>query len=186
MSGSLFLAHGTERQSGRALSRLCEKYCVSCYLLTAASRSRPPCVWRSIVPCCVVWGFQEALDAVVSSSAGSTTAGALGWNLRFPSRGWTLGDFVSSVGGLIIITLVHMKKMLYKAIVRDLGRLGSAVDLACLEGLGAIKIDCTKPQSYRRWRPFHQQCQSLKPTKPLSLSLAWPTVCRTRLVEDGS
>ena len=50
-------------------------------------------------------------------------------------------------GNFIFVTLVHMMKMINKAIVRDFGHFDSAIDLACLEGLEGMNVDCTKPQS---------------------------------------
>ena len=62
--------------------------------------------------------------------------GALGWNFSCYST-WkcTLGDFVSSTGNVVIPTLAHMKKIMTKATVRDVGHLDNAIDLACLEDL---------------------------------------------------
>ena len=41
-------------------------------------------------------------------------------------------------GNFIIVTLIHMLKMINKAIVRDIRHLDNAINLACPEGLEGI------------------------------------------------
>ena len=48
----------------------------------------------------------------------------------FSTWRWTLGNFVSSTGNFITITLVHMKKVINKVIVRDFGDFDNEIDFA--------------------------------------------------------
>ena len=82
----------------------------------------------------------------VFSAVGST----VGSRFRVSSwRSWVespLFFYVKLDSERVIITLVHMKEMRNKGIVRDVGHLDNAIDLACQGGLEGVKVDCTKTQ----------------------------------------
>merc|ERR1711882_32485 len=58
-----------------------------------------------------------------------------------------MGDiFVSTMGNFKIITLEHIKKMKYNAIVGNIGHFDNEIQMAELEGFPGIKVENIKPQ----------------------------------------
>ena len=47
----------------------------------------------------------------------------------------------------LVVVVVCVKKVMNKVIVRDVGHFDNAIDLACLDCLEGIKVDCIKTQS---------------------------------------
>ena len=63
---------------------------------------------------------------------------------------WTLGDFVSSAGNFITITLVHVKKVINKAVVRVFGHFDNEIDFADSEGSEGMKVATSSLRSVFR------------------------------------
>ena len=117
---------------------------------TVPSQSKQLVVTCSVM-CRLRFSKNSALLARQWIHVSASVHGALAWNFQCFLH--ESGDFVASTGSFIITTLVPMKKMMNKAIVRDFVHVGSAIDLAFLEDWEGMKVIC-KPQSFFSSSPF--------------------------------